>query len=208
MVDVGRGIHFAAGFGVLVAIEFSHDTLGQLTRAGYACGNGIGSLTRITAHTAMVETGVRIGFATILIKIIAILKSIGAARYGTHSLNAAEFGIDYRRADFIAGAAMVIARIDIGFADGLGIAVAFGKTRGTSAALPTAALPTAPIGKFSDGRCTAASNEECRANECIRCKQSRKLVCHDAQAITNCSKSGREIAGKNEGRLSCPAVWR
>lgn len=139
IVDIRCRIHFTTRFGIHVAIEFRGYAIGELASARDTSRDRIGSFARIATRSAMVETGRRIGFTTIVIKIIAILPLVVAARNGARARYASDIRVDDRNAGFIANTAMVQTGGRIRFANRVRIPVAFGKTRRTTTA-PLSAL--------------------------------------------------------------------
>ncbi len=137
MIHARRWIHFAARLGILVAIEFPRDALGELTRSRNARRYRIGRFTRIATRTAMLETRRRIRLASIFVKIVTIPATIVAARNGTCSSNATNVGVNRRCTFIVAYAAMRQTRCRVGFTYGVRIAIAFNKPRRTATSLPS-----------------------------------------------------------------------
>lgn len=184
IVYVARGIRFASGLCVHIAIEFAHDAAGNLASSCNTSGNGIRSFARIAAHPAMIGVCIRIGFTTILVEIIAISPIGSATRDAAHPRDTTDGRIDGRGADVATHPAMIAAGRCIRFANCFRIPIAFEKACWTA---PTrAARASRPARrKVTIGRRTARSYEKNRAKYGPSPQESPKLAHHERQGTMN-----------------------
>lgn len=144
MIDIGCRINLAPSGCIHVAIEVCTYALGELALARYARGNRCGVFTRLAAAAAMVEVGGWIGFAAIVIKIVAIGAPVVAAGNGACASDTGDVAVSDGVTRMVAHTAMGHVGGRIRFTNGVGIAVAFGESCGTPAASSTASTTRAP----------------------------------------------------------------
>jgi hypothetical protein len=160
MVDVRRRIHFASRRWIFVAIQVRHEALSNLANARNARRYRIGRFTRLAAFSTMIETRRRIRLATVVVKVVAILHAVVAARNGTGPRDTSDVSIKHGRTGFVTDAAMIQTRCRVRFANRVRVTIAFGKASRTAAPRSTRSTRSTRR-EIPFRRCAASRHKHC-----------------------------------------------